>query len=104
MDSKFWSKLVELAEIIKPIHEAQKMFKSNSATLAHVVPRWLQLEKKLITLSEIYQYLKPILAPGEIFNERLNTQTRPIHWAAFVLDPTSYLRQINAEGQQLAID
>jgi hAT family C-terminal dimerisation region len=48
--------------------------------------------------------LKPILAPGGVFNKRLNTQTQPIHWAAFVLDPTSHLRVINAEGKESAIE
>jgi hypothetical protein len=104
VDSEFWSKLGEVAEIIKPIHEAQKMSESNSATLAHVIPRWLRLESKLVALSELYPYLKPILAPGGIFNTRLNMQTSEIHWAAFVLDPTSHLRFIDGAGKQLAID
>jgi len=68
-----------VAEIIKPIHEAQKMFKSNSATLAHVIPQWLCLESKLVALSELYPYLKLILALDGVFNTRLNTQTSEIH-------------------------
>jgi hypothetical protein len=39
LDSEFWSKLQEMAKIIKPIHEAQVMSESNSSTLAHVVPQ-----------------------------------------------------------------
>jgi hypothetical protein len=42
---------MELSEILKPIHEAQKMLESNSATLAKVVPRWLSLKHKLRKLA-----------------------------------------------------
>jgi hypothetical protein len=55
-----------MAEIIKPIYEAQVMSENDSSTLAHVVPWWLQLEQDLKHLSEIYLYLKPILAPGRV--------------------------------------
>jgi hypothetical protein len=68
-----------VAKIIKPIHKAQKMSKSDSATLAHVVPRWLCLEHDLKALAKVYLYLNPILALRGMFNEQLNTQTRPIH-------------------------
>jgi hypothetical protein len=68
-----------VAEIIKLIHKAQKMFESNSATLAHVIPQWLCLESKLVALSKLYPYLKPILALNRVFNTRLNTQTSEIH-------------------------
>jgi hypothetical protein len=91
-----------MAEIIKPIYEAQKMSESDSATLVHVVPRCLWLEHDLKALAEVYLYLNPILAPRGIFNKRLNTQTCLIHWAAFLLDPTSHLRVINAKGKELA--
>jgi hypothetical protein len=103
LDQDFWTKLNELADILKPIHEAQKMSESNNANLAKVVPRWLRLEQELKNLSQIYLYLKPILAPHRIFNTRLNAQTGPIHWAAFVLDPTSSLRFIDAKGREQAI-
>jgi hypothetical protein len=103
LDSEFWNKLEEVAVIIKPIHDAQKMSESNSATLAHVVPWWLKLEQKLKAYTEVYLYLKPILAPSGVFNERLNKQTQPIYWATFLLDPTSYLQVINTEGKQSAI-
>jgi hypothetical protein len=33
----------------------------------------------------------------------LNTQTQPIHWAAFLLDPISSLQYIDADGQEAAI-
>jgi len=103
VDPEFWARLSELADIIKLIHDAQKKSESDSLTLAHVMPRWLQLEHELKALAQVYLYLEPVLAPSGIFNERLNTQTQPIHWAAFILDPISSLRVINAEGKKLAI-
>jgi hAT family C-terminal dimerisation region len=68
------------------------------------VPCWLQLEHELKALAQVYSYLEPILAPGGVFNKRLNTQTQLIHWAAFILDPISSLQVINAEGKKLAIE
>jgi hypothetical protein len=103
LDQDFWKDLSELAIILKPIHEAQKMSESNNASLAKVVPRWLQLEQDLKDLSQIYLYLKPVLASGSIFNTRFNTQTEPIHWAAFLLDPTSSLWFIDTKGRERAI-
>jgi hypothetical protein len=92
-----------LAEILEPIYKAQIQSESNNATLAQVVPRWLQLEQDLKALAQLYPYLEPILALGRVFNKRLNTQTQPIHWAAFLLDPISSLQYINADGQEAAI-
>jgi hypothetical protein len=74
------------------------MLESNGATLAHVMPHWQKLEKDLKDLALIYPYLNPLLGPNRVFRQRLNTQIQPIHWAAFVLDPVSTLRFINAKG------
>jgi hypothetical protein len=103
LDAGFWRDLSELTEILKPIHKAQKMSESNSSTLAKVMPRWQQLEKELERLAQVYPYLDPILAPNGVFKQRLLTQTQPIHWAAFILDPTSTLRFIDAKGRETAI-
>jgi hypothetical protein len=59
-------------EVLELIHKALKRLESNDATLAHVVPRWLQLEHDLKALADLYPYLKPILAPDRVFNKRLN--------------------------------
>jgi hypothetical protein len=34
----------------------------------------------------------------------MRTQTQDIHWAAFVLDPISHLRAINAESKESAVE
>lgn len=78
------------------------MSEDNYATLAKVVPRWLHLEEELQILSQVYPYLKPILAPRGIFDTRQKAQTEPIHWAAFILDPTSHLRFIDLRGRERA--
>jgi hypothetical protein len=79
LDQEFWKSLTELSEILKPIHEAQKMSESNDSTLAKVVPRWLRLEQDLKRLAQVYPYLKLVLVPGGLFKERFNRQTSPIH-------------------------
>jgi hypothetical protein len=78
------------------------MSKSNKATLAKVIPRWKRLELDLKALVPMYPYLGPILAQGGPFNEHLNTQMQPIHWAAFLLDPISALRALDIAGQESA--
>jgi uncharacterized protein (DUF2267 family) len=50
----------------------------------------------------MYPYLALILAQSGPLNERLNTQTQPIHWAAFLLDPISALRALDLAGQECA--
>ena len=94
--------LSELAEILKPIHEAQKMSESNSATLGKVIPRWLGLKEDLKGLSKLYPYLDPILTSEGTFDKRFGVQTSDIHWAAFLLDPTSYLQSIDFVSKDLA--
>ena len=79
------------------------MLESDSAILAHVIPRWLRLKYKLKALFKVYLYLKPILAQGGVFSKQLHIQTQLIHWAAFVLDPTSHLRVIDVEGRESVI-
>ena len=66
MDAEFQKNLNELAGILKLINKAQKILKSNNENLAKVVPRWLQLEYKLNQLSQIYIYLKPVLASSRV--------------------------------------
>jgi hypothetical protein len=46
--------------------------------------------------------LEPVLAPNGIFDTRLKAQTEPIHWVAFMLDPTSHLRFIDPKGRESA--
>lgn len=103
VDQDFQTKLAELAEILELIHKAQKRSESNDATLAHVVPYWLQLEHDLKAQANLYPYLKPILALGGVFNKWLNTQTQPIHQAAFLLNPISSLQYIDENGKEAAI-
>jgi hypothetical protein len=51
------------------------MLKSNSATLAKVMPWWQQLKKDLEKLVLVYSYLEPIIAPNGVFRTCLFTQT-----------------------------
>jgi hypothetical protein len=54
-------------------------------------------------LTLVYPYLEPILAPTGVFKTRLRMQTQPVYWAAFILDPTSTLRFISADGRETEI-
>jgi hypothetical protein len=96
----FWEKLSELANILELIYKAQIMLESNYSTLAKVILYWHKLEYNLKGLVLQYLSLYPILVPGRLFNKRLNTQTKPIYWAAFLLDPTSILYVLNTKGQE----
>src|ERR1700722_4571226 len=95
VNGSFWTALSDLVAIVRPIHEAQKVSESNGATLAKVVPRWQKLEQELQSLSTVYPDLAPFIAKGGLFHTRSNTQMQPIHYAAMLLDPISWLRAEN---------
>jgi len=95
-NQSFWSDLAAIEQIIRPIHEAQKMSESNSSTLSKVVPRWQKLGAELGRLSSIYSSLVGgFLDIGGPFFARLGKQTTDLHFAAFLLDPISLLKPTN---------
>ena len=50
-----------LAIIIKPIHEAQKISKSNHATLGKVIPQWQNLRQELLGMVGLVPELKDFM-------------------------------------------
>ena len=54
---RFWNTLSSIEQIIQPIHEVQKMSKSDNSILAKVVLQQLKLESDLRTLSTVHKEL-----------------------------------------------
>jgi hypothetical protein len=103
-DQSFWSDLSIIEQIIRPIHEAQKMSESDSSTLSKVVPRWQKLGAELGRLSLIFPNLiGGFLDIGGPFFARLAKQTTDLHSAAFLLDPISLLKSTNQEEVNKAL-
>jgi len=93
VDHTFWANLSSLEQILRPIHEAQKMSESDSSTLSKVIPRWMKLEAELQQLSRLFPLLLGgITQPGGVFRERTEKQITNIHYAAWLLDPISILK------------
>jgi hypothetical protein len=93
LDHSFWINLSSLEQILRPIHEAQKMSESDNSTLSKVVPRWMKLEAELQQLSKQYPALiGGITQSGGVFRERSKKQITDIHYAAWLLDPISLLK------------
>jgi hypothetical protein len=91
-DPIFWANLENLAMIIQPIHEAQKMSESNHATLGKVLPRWQNLQKELLEMIGLVPELEDFIISSDPdflspFDSRQNIQTLPIHIVAYFLDP-----------------
>lgn len=91
----FWQRIEDLVEILSPISEAQKMSESNHAGVGYVYERWEGLRKTLWAMSnginsharDLQEYMRPNNVDG--WKYRYNRQVRPIHVAAFVLDPAN---------------
>jgi hypothetical protein len=64
-DPIFWTNLENLAMIIKPIHEAQKISESNDATLGKVMPRWQNLWKELLEMVGLVPELEDFIVSGD---------------------------------------
>jgi hypothetical protein len=92
LDHSFWTNLSSLEQILRPIHEAQKMSESNKSTLSKVVPRWMKLEAELQQLGKQYPLLVGgVTQAGGVFRERSKKQITDVHYAAWLLDPISLL-------------
>ena len=53
-DQGFWNQLNDLIDILKPLHEAQKMSESMDAHLEHVVARWLHIEQHFKVINNCF--------------------------------------------------
>jgi hypothetical protein len=92
-DHSFWIDLSTIEQIVRPIHEAQKMSESDNSTLSKVVPRWQKLEAELLQLSIVHSSLiGGFVRPGGPFSIRLQKQTTELYFAALLLDPISLLK------------
>jgi hypothetical protein len=69
----FWATITQLLELLRPIHELQKMLEDNKATISYVYPRWMKLEAHLIKIAnsnssyaaDVKRYLTPVVVEGE---------------------------------------
>jgi hypothetical protein len=92
-DHSFWANLSSIEQILRPIHEAQKMSESDRSTLSKVVPRWLKLEAELAQLSKILpDLIGGFTQSGGPFRERSLKQITDVHYAAWLLDPITLLK------------
>ena len=93
-DHTFWTDLSSIEQIIRPIHNAQKMSESDGSVLSKVVPRWLKLEVELRQLTNVYPTLMgEFMSPGGPFVKRAKKQIIDIHYTALLLDPISLLKR-----------
>ena len=92
-DHVFWANLSSLEQILRPIHEAQKMSESDGSILSKVIPRWMKLEAELRQLGILLPSLiGGITQAGGVFRERSKKQITDVHYAAWLLDPISLLK------------
>ena len=63
-DREFWNQINDLLMIFKPIHNAQKSSENTKSTVAHVVPRWNEIEAILTGLTSTIPELASFMAPN----------------------------------------
>lgn len=100
----FQGSITALIDLLKPIHEMQKMLEDNHATIGYVYLRQIRLEahlKKIANSNSIFAinikaYLETVAIPSGSKLDKLEkkNQTRrrekqllPIHKVAYYLDP-----------------
>ena len=86
-DREFWNQINDLLMIFKPIHNAQKSSENTKSTVAHVVPRWNEIEAILTGLTSTIPELASFMAPNGGFQACKAIQSTELHKAAFWLDP-----------------
>ena len=92
-DHRFWANLSSIEQILRPIHEAQKMSESDNSTLSKVVPRWLKIEAELKQLEVVLPSLiSGFTQLGGPFRARLKKQIIDLHFTVWLLDPISLLK------------
>ena len=69
-DREFWNRIDDLLMIFKPIHNAQKSSEDTESTVAHVVPRWNEIEATLTSLTSTIPELASFIAPNRGFRAR----------------------------------
>lgn len=105
LDPDFWSGLDDLITILRPVHEAQKISESNSATVDQVYERWLQLQRHLNRNAaqsrfeyDLHHYL--VLRFRQRLNRQLNSSHRTAHYLhqLHITKPLDMLKQAEILG------
>lgn len=105
VDSNFWASLDDLINILRSIHEAQKLSEPNGAMIDLVYSQWLNIQKHLNQQAEYTRFahdLHPFLALR--FRQRLNKQISPAHRVPHYLHPENIHKRLDMfkQGEILA--
>jgi hypothetical protein len=96
LDSQFWVQLLDLLDVLEPIHKLQVMSEDNRATLNYVFERWTAIQSKLLTIARSNNcFAKDIEAfiaheQGKLWKARLDRQLTSLHTAAYFLQPQAF--------------
>ena len=100
VDSNFWASLDDLINILRPIHEAQKLSERNGATIDLVYSRWLNIQKHLNQQAEYTRFAHDLHTfPALRFRQRLNKQISPAHRVAHYLHPKNIHKSLDMYKQ-----
>jgi len=82
----FWNNLSEFLDILQPIHNGQSASEADNSHVGHVIPRWGGIATHLQQLvNQAPESPAALILPH--LNERQERQLKPLHWAAYYLDP-----------------
>jgi hypothetical protein len=93
----FATRLEWILGILGPVHTSQKLSESQKSGVFHVAQRWTGLATELrkhAKRTEFEQEVNNYL--DRQFQDRLNRQLDPLHWAAFYLLPENVGKEIPA--------
>jgi hAT family protein len=79
-DSSFWDSVLDLLDLLKPIHDVQVMSESSRGHVGHVRSQWMKIRDHLSQ----HEFASGLL---DRFDARYNLQTSDLHLIAFFLDP-----------------
>ena len=94
----FWNCLNDLIDILKPLHEAQKMSESNKSHLEHVVACWLNIEQHFRGVNNDFTNEIENFCKG-LWRDCMNTQLLNLHWIVYFLTLMHYSKELKTADQ-----
>lgn len=107
-DGKFWARIDDLVDILKPLYEAQKMSESGTAGVQYVYKRWQECKRELRKLADsnnfhsadLQKYMRPTNEKG--WFARYKRQVHAIHLVAFKLEPANRKAAFTGREREIA--
>ena len=99
----FWTDVETLGNILKPVHDAQRMSESSKSHLGHVIPRWNAIRDEWQKIQETNNYPQIDMILEKVWTPRYVKQQNDLNCLAWALDPENKDRAVQTASIQDSI-